>query len=387
MSVSGAMLTARRSSEATRDRGWPLLPGLALAHGLVLLAFPALPTVALGLWWNSNTVSHNFIHRSVFRNRLARSIFSIYLTLLLGYPQSVWAARHLAHHGGRGANVRMTRLSLQMKLELLTVIALWTSLAVYSPHFLFYAYLPGFLIGMVLCKLHGHYEHINGETVNYYGRVYNFLFLNDGYHAEHHARPNAHWSSLPHLSIRNATVSDWPAVLRWFEDVPTKLRETLSISSHLCTLERLVLHSRMLQSFVLNRHEKAFGKLLGRMSFTPSRIGIVGGGLFPRTAIVLRRLLPETKLVLIDCSTSNLETARRFLGDGIETRNQLFEPRTTPEGIDALIVPLALVGERDQVYANPTLSAVFVHDWIWKRRGETAVVSWLLLKRLNLVTT
>ena len=29
--------------------------------------------------------------------------------------------------------------------------------------------------------------------------------------------------------------------------------------------------------------------------------------------------------------------------------------------------------------------AVLVHDWIWARRGRGVVVSWLLLKRLNLV--
>jgi len=26
-----------------------------------------------------------------------------------------------------------------------------------------------------------------------------------------------------------------------------------------------------------------------------------------------------------------------------------------------------------------------VHDWIWHRRGEGVIVSWALLKRLNLV--
>jgi len=26
-----------------------------------------------------------------------------------------------------------------------------------------------------------------------------------------------------------------------------------------------------------------------------------------------------------------------------------------------------------------------VHDWIWRPRGESRVVSWLLLKRVNVV--
>jgi hypothetical protein len=36
-------------------------------HGAVLLAFPSLPAIAVGLWWNANTISHNFIHRSLLQ--------------------------------------------------------------------------------------------------------------------------------------------------------------------------------------------------------------------------------------------------------------------------------------------------------------------------------
>lgn len=378
MSASGATLTARRSQDAIRDRAWPLLPGLAVAHGLVLLAFPTLPVIAVGLWWNSNTISHNFIHRSFFRSRFARSIFSIYLTLLLGYPQSIWEARHLAHHGGRTQHIALSKLSLQMRLELMAVISLWLGLGIYSLQFLLYVYLPGFLLGMLLCKIHGYYEHVTGGTLSYYGSIYNFVFLNDGYHVEHHARPNVHWSELSGLRDKNAPESKFPAVLRWIERL-------MSVSEHLCRLERIVLHSPLLQGFVLSRHERAFKRLLHQLPFTPSTIGIVGGGLYPRTALVMQRLLPESKLVLIDCSLNNLATARQFLGDGIETRHQLFGAQSTPDGVDALIIPLALVGERKTLYTRPPVPAVFVHDWIWNQRGRSAVVSLFLLKRLNLV--
>ena len=37
------------------------------------------------------------------------------------------------------------------------------------------------------------------------------------------------------------------------------------------------------------------------------------------------------------------------------------------------------------IYARPPAKAVFVHDWIWRRRGTSRVVSVALLKRLNLV--
>ena len=37
---------------------------------------------------------------------------------------------------------------------------------------------------------------------------------------------------------------------------------------------------------------------------------------------------------------------------------------------------------------NRTLGKVLIHDWIWRRRGDaSAIVSPLLLKRVNLVST
>src|SRR5712691_7016852 len=46
-----------------------LFIGLAVVHGLLLLVAPFAPVIALGLWWNSNTISHNFIHKPFFRSR------------------------------------------------------------------------------------------------------------------------------------------------------------------------------------------------------------------------------------------------------------------------------------------------------------------------------
>ena len=50
-----------------------------------------------------------------------------------------------------------------------------------------------------------------------------------------------------------------------------------------------------------------------------------------------------------------------------------------------VIVPLALVGNRDAFYDDPPAAVVLVHDWIWRKRGESARVSWWLLKRVNRV--
>src|SRR5438093_10600605 len=89
-----------------------LLVIAAGAHGLVLLLWPSMLLIALGLWWCANTVSHNFIHLPFFRSRSANSAFSVYLSLLLGLPQTFWRQRHLAHHAEHKCSLRMTSLLL-----------------------------------------------------------------------------------------------------------------------------------------------------------------------------------------------------------------------------------------------------------------------------------
>ena len=158
---------------------------LAGVHGAVLIAAPLLALVALGLWWNSNTVSHNFIHKPFFRHRAWNRIFSCYLTLLLGIPQSLWRQRHLAHHAGRVWRWHPTPTLL---LESVLVLTLWSALLVWQSVFFLTVYLPGYSAGLALCWLHGHYEHSRG-TLSHYGWTYNRLFFNDGYHVEHHLDP------------------------------------------------------------------------------------------------------------------------------------------------------------------------------------------------------
>ena len=50
-----------------------------------------------------------------------------------------------------------------------------------------------------------------------------------------------------------------------------------------------------------------------------------------------------------------------------------------------VIFPLAFDGDRGAIYTNPPAPAVIVHDWIWRRRGTSRIVSTALLKRVNLV--
>jgi fatty acid desaturase len=364
MSSAAASLARPGLLHCRRD---VILIGLAGVQGAVLVMAPWTAVVALGLWWNSNTVAHYFLHRPFFRPRWLNVLFALYLSVLLGVPQSIWRERHLAHHADR--KPRLT-CSPQVIAEVLLIVLLWGLLLACRPVFFLGAYLPGYAIGLGLCWLHGHYEHVYG-TVSHHGWLYNFLFFNDGYHVEHHAAPGLHWARLPERTQPETPASRWPAVLRWLDD--------LSLDG----LERCVLHCAALQRFVLACHERAFRRLLPPLPPAP-RVAIVGGGLFPRTLLVLQRLLPDARFRVIDRSAANLATAQHFLSSEIHCVCSTYEPSLVQD-CEMVVFPLAYVGNREAIYRQPPAPAVLVHDWLWRSRGISTIVSALLLKRLNRV--
>ena len=138
-----------------------------------------------------------------------------------------------------------------------------------------------------------------------------------------------------------------------------------------------------LQRFVLRSHRRAFQRLLPHLK-TVGRATIVGGGLFPRTALILRELLPAAQLTIMDSNARNLQTARTFLGETIEYRNERYTNGGSLD-CDLAVIPLCLDGDRAEIYRHQPSTTVLVHDWIWRRRGRGTVVSVVLLKRLNLV--
>ena len=150
-STPSAELMSHRASRI--DRRNALMIALAATHAVVLFTIPTAPVIALGLWWNSNTISHNFIHRPFFRRRLANVLFGVYLSLLLGFPQSLWRDRHLAHHAGVH---RRLRLSTELALESSLLVSLWSALAAAALVFFVSTYLTGYLAGLGLCALHGY---------------------------------------------------------------------------------------------------------------------------------------------------------------------------------------------------------------------------------------
>lgn len=344
------------------------LVALAALHAAIVVVWPVAPIIALGVWWNSNTIAHNFIHRPFFRSAWMNRVFSAALSVLLGIPQTLWRDRHLAHHAGVKWRLRVSR---RLVIETALVVFLWAVLASLEPRVFLLVYLPGYLAGLALCAMQGHWEHAVGRPTSHYGRIYNFLCFNDGYHAEHHAAPAIHWAELPRVTAGGAATSRWPALIRWLDVRPLEASE------------RIVLRSAWLQRFVLRTHRRAFETLLPQLQGVRG-VTIVGGGLFPRTALILRELLPAARLTVVDSNPDNLETARGFLDGSVECRNERYVPGESRD-CDLTVIPLCLDGDRTAIYSRPPSSAVLVHDWIWHRRGTGVVVSAALFKRLNLV--
>jgi hypothetical protein len=354
-----------------------VLIGLSFAYALLLIATPSIPLIGIGLWWTANTVAHNFIHTPFFRARRMNRAYSLFLSALMGIPQSLWRERHLRHHralhgagradlAGRDYPVWTSAVAAEAGV----VVAIWAAAAAANPVFFLGVYLPGYLVGLGLCFLQGHFEHARGTT-SHYGWLYNWCFFNDGYHAEHHLRPGEHWTRLPSHPLADARSSRWPPVLRWLD--------AFSLES----LERRVLRSPRLQRFVLSAHERAFRAVLAHLP-PIHRVTIVGGGLYPRSTLILRRVLPGATLTIVEAKPEHLEIASQFLQGDVEFEHRLFDA-TVPEPADLVVIPLAFIGDRERVYRHPPAKLALVHDWMWRPRGQGARISWLLLKRLNLV--
>jgi hypothetical protein len=260
------------SRRLLRHSSWDvLLVCLSAVHGAALLIAPSVPLIAIALWWNANTVAHNFIHRPFFPRRRLNRAYALYLSVVLGFPQSIWRERHLAHHAGRPSRLRLSRTTA---IEAGAVVMLWAAAAGMAPEIFLWTYLPGWALGLGLCHLQGRYEHLHGTT-SHYGRLYNLLFFNDGYHVEHHRQPGRHWAALP-AAREPGRASRWPPVLRWLD------------AFSLDGLERLVLRWPPLQPLVVRAHERAVRRLLPAPHDIRSAL-IVGGGLFPSTGTAARR--------------------------------------------------------------------------------------------------
>ena len=338
-----------------------------ILHGCLILIQPAWLWIALAFWWSTNTVAHNFIHLPFFRSQSLNRLFSLLLTAVLGLPQTLWRDRHLAHHAGRSWKWKS---SPEFGREILLAAGVHLLLWHWQESFYFWSYLPGLAAGLGLCWLQGFFEHRN-EPVSCYGRWYNRLFFNDGFHWEHHRHPGRHWRRLSPLP--GAATSPWPPILRWMD--------WFSLDS----LERQVLRWPRVQSFLVRCHLRAMEKVAGHLP-DHGRALIVGGGIFPRTVRVLRAWRPGWEIRVLEKNQEHLQSARRLAEERVEYQHGSYQEGDAVEA-DFLIIPLAFCGDKRALYDHPPARWTLVHDWIWRSRGKGAVVSWLLGKRINLISS
>jgi hypothetical protein len=110
------------------------------------------------------------------------------------------------------------------------------------------------------------------------------------------------------------------------------------------------------------------------------RVTIVGGGLFPRTALAIRELFPQARILVIELNADHIAIARQFV-DKVEFEHRRYAGE--PLDCDLAVIPLSFHGDREKLYRCPPAPAVLIHDWIWRPRGTGRVVSLWLLKRIN----
>ena len=206
---------------------------------------------ALAISWNINGVSHNFLHTPYFRNRRLNLAFSLLESVTVGFSQTYYTWVHLRHHEGNsdrpdengdtrdwlsiyrhGKNgqpesvwsyvfldffrgdggsihdalkARRPFEALWGRIEIAAFALFVVAMAVVNWKAVLML-VPFYYLGQCLSQLNGYYEHLNGNPdapiawgVSSYAPVYNFLWFNNGHHAEHHFRPAVHWTRLPAL--------------------------------------------------------------------------------------------------------------------------------------------------------------------------------------------
>jgi fatty acid desaturase len=206
-------------------------------------------------YYNPIVITHNFLHTPFFRRRALNEAFAVVNSANLFLPQVLYKYHHLIHHQYANDPVRNgttldpsstwrygrdgrqegffsysalglfrdgtshayreairhgQRRQFWMELAAIVVTAvLWLAI---DWRWFVIAYVPLFYCGWFLALLENYFEHHRAtdpgdrlaDSVSYYGRWYNRVMFNEGYHQEHHLKPHLHWTRRPgvHREIR-----------------------------------------------------------------------------------------------------------------------------------------------------------------------------------------
>lgn len=226
----------------------------------LFIFFPRLPwwvliilglIYAVSISWNINGISHNFLHNPYFRSNALNRLFSLWESLVIGFSQVFYEYVHKRHHVGNsdrqdeegktidwlsiyrfGKNgeaenpwaytflsyfrddaaetFKVVKEKSQDDarwgiFEVVCFISLVVLGFVLNWKFMLY-FIPFYYLGQSLSSLNGYYRHYGGNPdvplawgVSSYDKFYNWLWFNNGYHAEHHYRPRWHWTKMQEL--------------------------------------------------------------------------------------------------------------------------------------------------------------------------------------------
>jgi fatty acid desaturase len=238
----------------------PTLAGLFhLAFFLAMFfLYPHLPlwvmlimgfTYALMVNANINGVSHNFIHNPFFRPNWMNRAFGIIESIACCFSQTYYDVVHTQHHKGNADrpdetgetidwisiyrhghdgeaenpwayvflsffrdNPAAIRKELRKRgsrelmwgnIELAAFATVLFVMFLFNWRYILFFFLPFFYLGHCFSYLNGYFRHYGGNPdkpvawgVSSYGKIYNWIFFYNGYHAEHHFRPKVHWTKM-----------------------------------------------------------------------------------------------------------------------------------------------------------------------------------------------
>ena len=206
---------------------------------------------SVSISWNINGIAHNFIHNPYFTSKPLNRAFSWLLSVTMGFSQQFYDLVHHRHHQGNsdrpgpdGDTVdwlsiyrhgsdgepespwtyiflgffrddpklifnEIKRRNAANAYWGVFEIASWVCLLVagfiVNWKFMIF-YIPFYYLGHCISYLNGYYLHYGGNPdvpiawgVSSYHRLYNLIWFNNGYHAEHHFRPRQHWTQMRQL--------------------------------------------------------------------------------------------------------------------------------------------------------------------------------------------
>jgi fatty acid desaturase len=197
---------------------------------------------------NINGVGHNFIHNPFFRSQLLNRLFGITQSIACCFSQTYYDVVHTQHHKGnsdrkdengetidwlsiyrhghddepenpwsyvflgffrdnpaamaRELRKRGNSDHIWGNIELAAFAVTLLTLFVLNWRFALF-FLPFYYLGHCFSYLNGYFRHYGADPdkpiawgVSSYGKIYNWLFFYNGYHAEHHFRPKVHWTQM-----------------------------------------------------------------------------------------------------------------------------------------------------------------------------------------------